>query len=329
VPPIDVTAPASDASGAGDGTPFTGAASQGYRQTYANIGPLGERKSLDLPFTVHTLPEALIANQDIQTFSELTKYIPSLQQQGHPGLEFGPPVIRGLVADDSSANTRINGMNVRGDTQLPLSLYQSFEVLTGPTGALYGFSYPAGTLNGILKRPTAAPALSATLGYISAAQPEFSIDFGGPVAQTNGVVGYRLNLLHSAGEAFVTGSDLKRDALGLGLDVHLTPQTVVEFDANRYRYEQAGLPAGFAYKGGSVKLPSALDPTLQGYGQSWSALIAQTDITDAKIIHHFSEDWSVGDVPVDVEIWRVGVAHLEPVGSGCRIRKGEQRHEEI
>src|SRR5947209_7409457 len=37
---------------------------------------------------------------------------------------------------------------------------------------------------------------------------------------------------------------------------------------------------------------------------------------------------SRGDVPVDVEIGRGGVAHLEPLGSGCRIRKGEQRHDE-
>ncbi|PPQ27177.1 hypothetical protein CCR94_20275, partial [Rhodoblastus sphagnicola] len=291
-PPVSV-APTQAPAAPGGGKPLTGKAEEGYRQTRVNMGPLGDRKILDLPFTVHTIPEAIISNQDVQTFSDLTKYMPSLQQQGHPGLEFGPPVIRGLVADDSSANTRIDGMNVRGDTQLPLSLYQSFEVLTGPSGALYGFSYPAGTLNGILKRPTDAPSLNATLGYVSAARPEFSIDFGGPIPETNGVFGYRLNLLHSAGESFVRGSDVKRDVLGLGVDVNLTPDTKIELNANRYRYEQDGLPAGFAYKGGSVKLPSALDPTRQGYGQNWSALIAQTDITDAKIIHHFNQDWSI------------------------------------
>ncbi|MCW2285798.1 iron complex outermembrane receptor protein [Rhodoblastus acidophilus] len=299
VPPIDVnadlTAPASTPAGAprvdGAGKPMTGTVEDGYRQTYFNMGPLGERKALDLPFSVHTIPEAIITNQDVQTFSELTKYIPSLQQQGHPGLEFGPPVIRGLVADDSSANTRIDGMNVRGDTQLPFSLYQSFEVLTGPSGAFYGFTYPAGTLNGILKRPTAQPMMSATVGYISNARPEVSIDFGGPIPETNGVLGYRLNLLHSDGQSFVAGSDVRRDVLGLGVDITPTPDTKIELNANRYRYEQAGLPAGFAYKGGVVKLPAALDPTKQGYGQSWSALIAQTDITDAKLIHRFNEDW--------------------------------------
>jgi hypothetical protein len=35
-----------------------------------------------------------------------------------------------------------------------------------------------------------------------------------------------------------------------------------------------------------------------------------------------------GNVPIDVELRRAGVAHLEPLGSGCRIREGEQRHDE-
>lgn len=35
-----------------------------------------------------------------------------------------------------------------------------------------------------------------------------------------------------------------------------------------------------------------------------------------------------GNVPADVEIGRAGVARLEPLGSGCRIHCGEQRHDE-
>ena len=33
-----------------------------------------------------------------------------------------------------------------------------------------------------------------------------------------------------------------------------------------------------------------------------------------------------GDVPASVETFLGGVARLEPVGSGCRIHIGEQRH---
>jgi hypothetical protein len=36
----------------------------------------------------------------------------------------------------------------------------------------------------------------------------------------------------------------------------------------------------------------------------------------------------VGDCPDHCGIREGGVAHLEPLGSGCRIRKGEQRHDD-
>lgn len=269
----------------------TGKASEGYRQAKANFGPLGDRPVLDTPFAIYTVPEELITNQHVETFTELTKYIPSLQQQGHPGLEFGPPVIRGMVADDTSANTRIDGMNVRGDTQLPLSLYERFEVLTGPAGALYGFSYPAGTVNGILKRPTAESFIEATAGYTSAARPDISVDASTHTAERT--VGVRVNALHSAGEGYVGTSNLERDLLGLAVDLQLGPATKIELGANRYYYDQSGFPGGFAYKGGVVALPGALDATKAGYAQPWSSLTANTDIADARIKHSFGENWSL------------------------------------
>jgi iron complex outermembrane recepter protein len=271
---------------------FTGKADEGYRQTNANFGPLGDRPALNTPYSVYTVPADLIKNEHVETFTELTKYIPSLQQQGHPGLEFGPPVIRGMVADDTSANTRIDGMNVRGDTQLPISLYERFEVLTGPSGALYGFSYPAGTLNGILKRPTDQPFTEATVGFISRERPDIAVDTSGHFG-ANDAVGYRLNLEHSNGEGYVSTSNLERDVAGIGLDVKPSKDTKVELNANRYYYDQMGFPAGFAYKGGSVALPDALDPTKAGYGQEWGGISATTDITEAKIKHRINENWSV------------------------------------
>ena len=245
-----------------------------------------------MPFAVYTVSADLIKNQNIETFTDLTKYIPSLQMQGHPGLEFGPPVIRGMQADDTSANTRIDGMNVRGDTQLPIPLYQSFEVLTGPSGALYGISYPAGTVNAILKRPADQAFTDFSVGYTSNARPDVSLDTSGHFGW-NDSVGYRVNLLHTDGEYFVSTSNLEREILGLGLDIKLDKDTKVEINANRYYYDQVGYPGGFAYKGGSVKLPDALDPTTPGYGQPWSSIAATTDITDAKIKHSFDDSWSV------------------------------------
>jgi hypothetical protein len=36
----------------------------------------------------------------------------------------------------------------------------------------------------------------------------------------------------------------------------------------------------------------------------------------------------LGIAPVDVELGKEALPRLEPLGSGCRIRKGEQRHDD-
>lgn len=274
---------------------FSGKAEEGYRQSTANLGPLGTRPLIDVPYSVHSVSGDLIKNQGVETFSEMTKYIPSLQQQGHPGLEFGPPVVRGMMADDSSANTRIDGMNVRGDITLPVPLYERYEVLTGPSGALYGFSYPSGTLNGILKRPQDQQFTEVGTGVVSNARPFVWADVNGHFGE-NDAVGYRINVLHSDGEAYVSTSNLDRELAGIGLDIALSKDTKVEINANRYYFSQMGYPGGFAYgvaNGKTVSLPAALDPTLAGYGQSFGGIKAQNDITDAKLLHNFDGNWSL------------------------------------
>ena len=274
---------------------FSGKAEEGYRQSTANLGPLGNRPLIDVPYSVHSVSGDLIKNQGVETFSEMTKYIPSLQQQGHPGLEFGPPVVRGMMADDSSANTRIDGMNVRGDITLPVPLYERYEVLTGPSGAFYGFSYPSGTLNGILKRPQDQQFAEVGTGVVSNARPFVWADVNGHFGE-NDAIGYRINVLHSDGEAYVSTSNLDRELAGIGLDIALSKDTKVEINANRYYFSQMGYPGGFAYgvaNGKTVSLPAALDPTLAGYGQSFGGIKAQNDITDAKLLHKFDGNWSL------------------------------------
>lgn len=286
-----VSVPAISVTGEKANSTYTGKAEEGYRQTTVNMGPLGERKALDTPYSVYSVPSDLIKNQQVETFTDLAKYIPSLQQQGHPGLEFGPPVVRGLVADDQSENTRIDGMSVRGDTALPIELYDRLEVLSGPAGAYYGASYPAGTINGILKRPTETPLNEVSLGYSSEANGNLRADLSGHVDEGH-KLGYRANLLHSDGEGYVAGSNLNRDLASLALDLQPTDDTLIQANASRYYFNQKGYPGGFAY-GNGIKLPDAPDPSKQGYGQSFGGITAQTDLYELKAKHDFNADWHI------------------------------------
>jgi iron complex outermembrane recepter protein len=269
----------------------TGKAEDGYRQSQVNLGPLGDRPLLDTPYSVYSVSADLIRNEGIETFPDLAKYIPSLQQQGHPALEFGPPVVRGMQADDTSANTRIDGMNVRGDTTLPIELYESFEVLTGPSGALYGMSYPAGTVNAILKRPGETPFEDFGIGYNSGSIFNARTDLSGHI--DNGrKIGYRVNFLYSDGEGYVTNSHRDQKLAGLALDFKPFEGTVVELNANTYYFDQKGFPGGFAYSG-AILLPGAPDPTTPGFGQKFGGFTAKTDIYDARIVQNLGAGWKL------------------------------------
>jgi len=269
----------------------TGTASSGYRQPEANLGPLGDKSVLDIPYTVQSLSSDFIRNQDIETFSDLAKYIPSLQMQGHPALEFGPPVVRGMLADDTSANTRIDGMNVRGDTTLPIELYDSFEVLTGPSGALYGMSYPAGMVNGVLKHPQDRPFEQLSLGYSSGALFTAGADVNGHVDSAHHI-GYRATLLYSDGDGYVDNSHRNRKVGGLALAFKPFDSTLIELKANSFYFRQRGFPGAFAYSG-TVLLPGAPDPTTAGLGQPFGGIAAQTDIYDAKLTQHIGDTWTL------------------------------------
>src|ERR1700690_3084997 len=84
-----------------------GGAESGYRHANVDLGPLGERKALDTPFSIQAVSSELLRNQDAETFSEAVKYLPSVYVEGHFGLEFGPPVVRGLQGDDNAQSVRI------------------------------------------------------------------------------------------------------------------------------------------------------------------------------------------------------------------------------
>lgn len=73
LPPVQVT-------GQKKKTANTGKASQGYRVTKANLGPLGNKKVLDLPYSVQSVSsDSFIQNQQVDSTPDLLKYTPSAQ----------------------------------------------------------------------------------------------------------------------------------------------------------------------------------------------------------------------------------------------------------
>ncbi len=271
-----------------------GSAENGYRYTTANLGPLGDRPLLDTPFSVHAVSSELLHNFDAKTFSEAAKCLPSTYTEGHFGLEFGPPVIRGLLGDDNAQSVRIDGLNVRADTALPVELYEKLEILYGPAASLYGPSPAAGMINSVLKRPTTTTLREVGTGIESRGNIQGRAD----ISDTLGDFGYRINLLCADGEGYVSGSNLRRNLVGVAFNYRLTDTSLIEVLASHYEFDQMGYPGGFSYTD-ATGLPKAPDPTRSGYGQTFGGVRADTDIGEVRFVQELDPDWTLNAALLD------------------------------
>jgi iron complex outermembrane recepter protein len=268
-----------------------GSAAAGYRVEDANLGPLGDRKAQDTPYSLNAISGDLLYNQQAANISDVVKYDPSVQVEPRGDLDYGRPQSRGFE-NSVTQNTRIDGLNSYSIMAYPMESFDGLEVLNGAAGALYGASSPGGTFNFILKRPTDEPIKELTVGYISGGYLSEHGELSGYLGDDDWF-GYRVNALHGEGESYVAHSGLKRDLLSGDFDIRLSPHTKIELDSYVYDDFESGFPGAFVYgtNATNVQLPSAPDPTKVGYGVKGAGqtLVAYNEA--AKLKQDLWGDW--------------------------------------
>ncbi len=280
--------------------PADGSAAAGYRVESAAMGPLGDKKILDTPYSIVSIPLDLMVSQQAANIQDVLKYDPSAQIEPRGNLDFGRPQTRGFE-NSSTQNTRIDGFNSYTIMAYPMEAFQTLEVLNGAAGALYGASSPGGTFNFVSKRPTDQPMAAATIGYDSNSLFTEHVEASGRTGD-GGAFGYRINALHADGASYVAGSSVKRQLLTGNFDFHLSGSTKVELNAYNYVDNEKGFPSAFVY-GANPNLPYArtlisylpapLDPTKAGYGVVGAGQTLNASTVDLKVIHAFTPDWKL------------------------------------
>jgi iron complex outermembrane recepter protein len=263
-----------------------------YNTGTVSLGPLGNRKLLDTPFSVTAIPQDLIENLQIKTVTDALRYLPSVEIRNQQGFEVARPQSRGFQGSVVQA-TRLDGLNIVGTTAIPAENLSGIQVLNGLAGSLYGPATPAGVFNYVLKRPTDVPYTSFTQGFDSNSVFTESVDAGGRTP--DGKVGYRFNVVHGEGESYVPQSSTNRTLASGALDFHVGDRTVIETNLSHYETNVTGLPGSIVYFG-SPKfpvLPAAVDPTRVGYGQPGAGTDLLTDTGLVKIKHEFNNDWNI------------------------------------
>ncbi|WP_314153832.1 TonB-dependent siderophore receptor [Rouxiella badensis] len=249
---------------------------------HATMGSLGKRAIADTPYSVEVLPQSLIKRQQLQSVTDLYRYLPSVQGDG------ARPQSRGMQGSVVQ-NSMIDGLNVVSTTDYPAEQFSQIEVLNGLAGALYGPANPAGIFNFVSKRPTDAPQRSITVGGGTGTGTQLATDLSGPLDSEDRVK-YRLNLLDDEGRGYASGSTRRRQLASLGLDFQLTDKLTMQTHFSYYHFYQKGLPGKFALAKGT-SFPSALNPTDGRYGQYYAGDDDKTTTESVHLKYDFDGNW--------------------------------------
>ncbi|MBB2169398.1 TonB-dependent siderophore receptor [Gluconacetobacter aggeris] len=268
-----------------------------YMNKSVYLGPLGNRDTLDTPYSIMGVPHDVVVNQQIRNINDMAQYLPSVQLEIRGDPNTSRPQSRGFEAD-VVANSRLDGLNVVSTTPYPAEWVDNLQVLNGLAGAMYGPQNPAGVFEYTLKRPTDRRTERLSVGVDSIGTPIVNGDISGRVGR-NGWFGYRLNMLHADGTAYASGSWIRREMVSADFDIHLDDRTVIEIDASHYTYAARGLAPGFGIPAGTAANPTGIGgqlPEAPDLGKrlapDWSGYNMETNTFLAKVRHQISEDWS-------------------------------------
>lgn len=239
----------------------TGTAADGYRvNTISTVGPFGAMPIKNAPYAISVVPHELMDNVQATTPNDALRINPFVVVTG--------PTERGGVGGYSVRGFALsnNWKSIDGIstffTNENVEDKERIEVLQGVSGFLYGLGNPGGTINYVLKRPTAAPYASVTTGVVDNGEAYVHGDFGGPLTR-DGSVGYRLNIVGEGGSTEVDNQDLTRSLVSAAIDWHATNHLLFQFDGSYATYHVNGqttfwnLNSDFA------------PPKAKGAGQLW------------------------------------------------------------
>jgi catecholate siderophore receptor len=169
---------------------------------------------LNIPQSLTVLTQQYIQDQNFQSLTEATRYVPGVTiHQGEGNRD--ELVIRGV---DSSANFFVNGF--RDDVQYFRDLYnaQSVEILKGPSALTFGRGAGGGLVNRTLKEADGSRIYDATLQTGSYGDRRVSLDAGQAVNEN---VAARLNTFYEKSSTFRDYGNLER--YGINPTITLKP----------------------------------------------------------------------------------------------------------
>ena len=257
-----------------------------YQAKNAAVAGFDNAPLLDTPASVAVITEARLKDQQARLLSEVLKNDASVGDSYAPVGYYENFVIRGFALNPASSY-KINGRTITGEQNVALENKQQVEVLKGLAGLQSGVSEPGGLVNYVSKRPE--NVRSVTVSTNEQGERYLATDIGGWLGAEQ-QVGVRINLAHEDIRSYVDHADGKRDFASLALDWNVSPNALLQLNAEYQDREQHSVP-GYQLLGGT-SVPRHVSPRDMLAYQSWSNPVGIRSLNlDGLFEYRFNDAW--------------------------------------
>lgn len=259
----------------------------GYQAREAQVAGLHSAPLLDTPAAVSVFSRQLLDDRQVRTLREVLQSDASVGESYAPVGYYENFNVRGFELNAASSY-KINGQTIAGEQNVALENKLQVELLKGLSGLQSGVSEPGGLVNYVTKR--AADVRSVSVSTNAQGERYIATDLGGWFGAER-QFGLRVNLAHEDIRSYVDHADGKRDFASLAFDWQISPDAVLELDADYQHREQYSVP-GYQLLGGSA-LPHGVDPSDHLAWQRWAKPV-QNDALNlgGRFKYQFSDDWN-------------------------------------
>ncbi|MDC8756132.1 TonB-dependent siderophore receptor [Janthinobacterium fluminis] len=255
--------------------------------TRASIAGFSDAPLLQTPASVSVFTRAQMQDLQIRSTSEVMKFDASVSDSYNAVGYAEQFSIRGFALDNSSSY-RKDGLAIPGDTQIALENKERVEVLKGLAGFQAGVAAPGGIVDYVVKRPTATPLRSVTLGASERGTLYGAADLGGRFADRR--FGYRINAAAEHIRSYIKGADGSRKFVSGAFDWQISPQALLQIDADYQDKSQVSAP-GFQLLNGTA-LPTGVKADNMLNNQPWSKPVdTQSSNIGLRFEYQFSPEW--------------------------------------
>ncbi|WP_294737729.1 TonB-dependent siderophore receptor [uncultured Pseudomonas sp.] len=258
----------------------------GYNTDTASVGGFNEAPLLDTPASIAVFNESLIKDQQARLLSEVLRNDASVGDSYAPIGYYENFVVRGFSLNAASSY-KINGRTITGEQNVALENKQRVELLKGLSGLQSGIAEPSGVINYVTKRPE--DVRSVTVSTDDRGSGYLATDVGGWFGSEQ-QFGLRANVAHEDLNSYVEHANGHRDFLSLAFDWNISPDAVLQLDAEYQNKQQRSVP-GYQLLGGT-ELPHHASPKkLLGHQSGANQVGIDSLNLNGKFEYRFNDQW--------------------------------------